>query len=105
MDGADGGLDSKSFGSKPARGWSHADSIISNEGVTFNVRVCKKKPNIQHNLYCKHTNISFFFALYSWALIETVYWMPGDKNIHESFRLHASIISGQVSLRSTFFPF
>ncbi|XP_055320275.1 SHC-transforming protein 1 [Sitodiplosis mosellana] len=39
MDGADGGCDGgKSFGSKPARGWSHADSIISNEGVTFNVR-------------------------------------------------------------------
>lgn len=39
MDGADGGLDSsRSFGNKPARGWSHADNIISNEGVKFNVR-------------------------------------------------------------------
>lgn len=38
MDGADGGIDPKSFSNKPARGWSHADSIISNEGVTFNVR-------------------------------------------------------------------
>lgn len=40
MDGADGGLDSsRSLGNKPARGWSHADNIISNEGVKFNVRV------------------------------------------------------------------
>lgn len=43
MDGAIGGSDAKSFCSKPARGWSHADSIISNEGVTFNVRVSSIK--------------------------------------------------------------
>lgn len=38
MDGAIGGSDAK-FGSKPARGWLHADSLIATEGVTFNVRV------------------------------------------------------------------
>lgn len=40
MDGATGGTDNKSFCSKPARGWSHSDNVITNEGVTFNVRVC-----------------------------------------------------------------
>lgn len=39
MDGASGGTD-KVFCSKPARGWSHSDKVITNEGVTFNVRVC-----------------------------------------------------------------
>lgn len=39
MDGASGGNESKVFGSKPARGWSHCDKVIINEGVQFNVRV------------------------------------------------------------------
>lgn len=38
MEGATGGND-KVFCSKPARGWSHSDKVITNEGVTFNVRV------------------------------------------------------------------
>lgn len=37
MEGATGGTD-KVFCSKPARGWSHSDKVITNEGVTFNVR-------------------------------------------------------------------
>lgn len=40
MDGAIGGSDAK-FGSKPARGWLNADSLIATEGITFNVRVSK----------------------------------------------------------------
>lgn len=39
MDGAVGGADNKSFCSKPSRGWSHSDNVITNEGVAFNVRV------------------------------------------------------------------
>lgn len=39
MDGAVGGTDNKSFCSKPSRGWSHADNVITNEGVTFSVQV------------------------------------------------------------------
>lgn len=37
-EGAAGGIE-KDFCSKPSRGWLHADHIMYNEGVTFNVRV------------------------------------------------------------------
>lgn len=36
--GGGGGSNDKSLMSKPARGWSHPDNVITNEGVTFDVR-------------------------------------------------------------------
>lgn len=51
MEGATGGND-KVFCSKPARGWSHSDKVITNEGVTFNVRVCLYH-NYNHIIHMK----------------------------------------------------
>lgn len=113
MDGADGGLNDKSFGCKPARGWSYADNIISNEGVTFNVRVCILKRKMQFSFLLLINNrivhlqlirllfyfLFFFFCVRFFALKFgcSVHRMPRDKDLHEIVRLSIAITRGKVS--------
>lgn len=64
MEGAAGGND-KVFCSKPARGWSHSDKVITTEGVTFNVRGMQIHHHHIHTMMNVAVVIDFFFITFN----------------------------------------
>lgn len=61
----------KDFCSKPTKGWLHADHIMYNEGVTFNVRVCCVKFIQKKQFFIQNEFINIYIIC-----VYTVHWLP-----------------------------